>query len=96
MKPQSSFKVQCGFELGKGVVAAGACAEACNERFGDSIDPAYCIAAVTKFFKSGADTKCRSCGWVKDGKCTQHDHTIDAGGTCPLYRHVFNVTDDRG
>jgi len=96
MKPQSSFQVKCGFELGKAVVAAGACAEACNERFGDSIDPAYCVAAVTSFFKSGADVKCRTCGWVKDGKCTQNPHTIDAGGTCPLYRHVHVIADDRG
>ncbi|MCK5016770.1 MAG: hypothetical protein KAS32_06820, partial [Candidatus Peribacteraceae bacterium] len=95
MKPDSSMKIECGFDLGKALVGAGACAEMLNERFGDSIDPAYCVAAVSTFFKSGADVKCRTCGWTKDGKCTQMGHTIDNGGTCSLYLHVFDVEDDR-
>lgn len=88
VKPGSSFRTFCEFDLGKAVVAAGAAAEKCNEKFGDSIDPAYCVAAVAAFYKSNADLKCRSCGWAKNGKCTQHGHAIDGGATCPLYLHV--------
>lgn len=92
VKPKVSKRIRAGFDENLAIIGAGAAAEKLNEEYGDNIDPRQAVAAVKQFLeKSGADLKCRSCGWAKGGKCTQHFHTIDPGGTCDLYRHVLNV-----
>ncbi len=84
---------ECGFYKDVAVAAAGALAEQVNERFGDTISPASCVAGVKKFFESGVDLKCRSCGWRKSGAklCTQRCGYTSDGDTCDEFRHLFVV-----
>jgi len=86
---------EVGFEKDVALAAAGALTEEVNRRFKDSLDPAHTIAALKKFFASGVDLKCRSCGWRAKGTthCTQRDCKTGDGETCELFLHVFNVVD---
>jgi len=96
IKTGVSKRIQVGDDKEMAIVGAAQAAEKLNAEYGDSIDPVLAVSAVRQFLEnSGADLKCRSCGWTDSngGKCTQHGHTIDPGGTCNLYRHVFNVVD---
>jgi len=89
---------EVGFDKDVAIVTVGALAEECNAKFGDCIDPAHCIAALKKFFSSGVDLKCRSCGWRVKGTrhCTKQGCKTGDGETCQYFRHVFTVVDDRG
>ena len=84
---------ECGFEKQAAVVAVGALVQQTNERFGDSIDAKSCLSGLRRFFESGVDLKCRSCGWRKaDTKfCTQRCGVTSDSDTCDEFRHVFVV-----
>lgn len=94
-RPQSKMMAECGFGKDAAVVAVVALAEKVNERFGDAVSPKSCLAGLKKFFDSGVDLKCRSCGWRKPKTifCTQQGVTTSDGDTCDEFRHVFKVTE---
>ena len=85
--------IECGFDKDVAVVAAGALAEAVNEKFGDSVSSAACVIGVKKFLASGVDLRCRSCGWRKPESrfCTQQNCNTSDGNTCEEFRHLFVV-----
>ena len=85
--------VECGFEKQAAVVAVGALAKKVNESFGDSVSTSACLAGLKKFFESGVDLKCRSCGWRKPGSkyCTQRCGGTSDSDTCEEFRHLFVV-----
>jgi len=84
---------EVGFFQDLAVVAVVALAEKVNEKFGDSVNPAACVAGLKQFFASGVDLKCRSCGWRKSGTkfCTQRCGDTSDGDACEEFRHVFVV-----
>ena len=84
---------EVGFDKDVAVVAAGALAEKINERFGDCVSPAACVIGLKRFFESGVDLKCRSCGWRKPKTrfCTQRCGDTSDGDTCDEFRYVFVV-----
>lgn len=86
---------ECGFDPMAAIVAVGALAEQVNERFGDAVSPTACVVGVKRFFESGVDLKCRSCGWRKPKTifCTQRGVTTSDGDSCDEFRHVFKVTE---
>lgn len=94
MNPQSAMEIECGFDRTKALAGAGAAAERLNEKFDDYVDPEFAVRAVAHFFKQGADLKCRTCGWVKDGKCTYRGHAIDASQSCSDYRYELVIKDE--
>ena len=94
LKPKSAIEIVCGFDRTKALVGAGAAVEKLNETFDDDMDPEYVVRAVALFFKHSADLKCRSCGYVKNGKCTVRGHTIDPGQSCTEYRYELVIRDD--
>jgi len=83
-------------EADKALVGAAHAAELCNQRFGDNLDPKHAMACVKRFIEQCPHMKCRTCGWknAETGKCNLHGHSAADGGTCPQYKHVFNVVDD--
>jgi len=85
--------VECGFDKDVAILAAGAAAEELNEKYGESIDPAHCVACVKRFFDMDVDIRCRHCGWRKKGTnfCTQHRVETSDGQQCSLFRYVFKV-----
>jgi len=93
VKPNVKVMVECGFDRSIAIVGAGAAAEELNQKYGDSIDPADCVAAVKKFFATDVDIQCRYCGWREKGTkfCTQHQTETNDGQQCELFRHVFSV-----
>ena len=90
-RPRSKVMTECGFNKDVAVVAAGALAEAVNEKFGDDVSPAACVIGVKQFFESGVDLHCRSCGWrkLKSRFCTQRGLDTSDGDTCEEFKHVF-------
>jgi len=87
---------ECGFDKAVAVVVAGALAEQVNEKFGDSVSPAACVAGIERFFSSGVEAKCRSCGWRKPKSrfCTQRAGDTSDGDTCEKFCHLFVVDTD--
>lgn len=77
-------------------MGAAQAAVRCNERFGDNLDPRHAVACVQAFIKNCPSLKCKDCGWLDkhSGKCRYHGHQANDAGTCPMFLHVFNVTDD--
>lgn len=94
-RPQSKMMAECGFNKDVAVVVVGALAEKVNDTFGDAVSPAACVVGLKRFFESGVDLCCRSCGWRKPGSeyCTQQCADTSDGDTCFLFRHVFKVTE---
>jgi len=84
---------ECGFDQDVALVVAGALAEQLNETYGDSIDPALCVAAVKQFIASDVDIKCRHCGWRRPGTkfCTFQGCQTGDADKCGQFRHVFEV-----
>jgi len=84
---------EVGFDKDVAVLAAGALAEKVNERFGDNVSRSACVIGLKKFFESGVDLKCRSCGWRKPGSkyCTQRCSDTSDSDTCEEFRHLFVV-----
>ncbi len=84
---------ECGFDKDVAVVAVGALAEQVNDKFGDSVSAAACVIGLKRFFESGVDLKCRSCGWRKPNTrlCTQGRGVTSDSNTCEEFRHVFAV-----
>ena len=82
---------ECGFNKDVAVIVDGALAEAVNEKFGDDVNVAACVAGVKQFLSSGVDLNCRSCGWRKPKSihCTQRCLDTSDGDTCEEFRHVF-------
>lgn len=87
---------ECGFDKDVAVVAVGALAEEVNKKFGDTVSPAACVIGLKKFFESGVDLCCRSCGWRKPKSrfCTQRCTDTSDSDTCDEFRHVFAVEAD--
>lgn len=84
---------ETGFDKDVAVVTVGALAEQVNERFGDCVSRTACVIGLKKFFGSGVDLKCRSCGWrkPKTSFCTQRGNVTSDSDTCEEFRHVFVV-----
>lgn len=82
---------EVGFDKDVAVVAVGALAEQVNEKFGDCVSKTACVVGLKRFFESGVDLKCRSCGWRKPGSkfCTQRCGDTSDSDTCDEFRHVF-------
>jgi hypothetical protein len=93
-RPESKVIAEVGFDKDVAVIAIGACAEEINQKFGDSLSPAACVAGLKEFFRSGVDLKCRSCGWRKPGRsktCTLRALSTSDSDTCGDFRHEFVV-----
>ena len=86
---------ECGFDKDVAVVAVGALAEEVNARFGDCVSPTACVVGLKRFFESGVDLKCRSCGYrePKGKTCTMQWCDTSDSDTCEEFRHVFKVTE---
>jgi hypothetical protein len=85
---------ECGFKKDVALLAAAALAEDCNKKFGDNIDPNFCVRAVATFINNKAiGINCRHCGWRKPKTqfCTQRNCNTGDGQTCDLFRHLFVV-----
>lgn len=84
----------CGFKKDVALMAAAALADECNAKFGDNIDPKFCVRAVASFIDNKAiGINCRHCGWrkPKSKMCTQRGCETGDGDTCELFRHLHVV-----
>ena len=85
---------ECGFAKDVALLAAAALAEDCNAKFGDNIDPKFCVKAVASFFdKKDIGINCSCCGWRKPRTkfCTQVLCDTGDAGACNQFRHLFVV-----
>ncbi len=84
---------EVGFNKYVAVLAVAALTEEVNEKFGDNISKTATLAGLKKFFASGVELNCRSCGWRKSGTkfCTQRCSDTSDGDSCKEFRHVFAV-----
>ena len=82
-----------GFDKAKATAAVPVLVETLNKKFGDSVSPTACLLGLKKFFSSGVDLKCRSCGWraPKSKFCTNKCQDTSDGDTCEVFRHLFVV-----